>query len=357
MSADDPRWRRLPVLCALHGPWWRNRGRRLGESARPFTRDWEELLAEAGLIAAEERSDALRDARLLESHGLVALRPPRHQPQWVERISIPVAAEHRLARLFGDPVDTPPTGPGLADIDWEPELAFLREARTAPALADLLALNRFLAGGGRHRPRVPVKERSLGIFGDEKRLDALLATALFQPGALGLDQLRCEPVSEPLGWRRGARPDGPVIVLENLATWESYRRWDAVHPQFSAVVYGKGLVFVDAVRGLADLFGELGGARPVVYFGDLDPTGIGIPWRASVRAAALDLPEIRPHSWSYARLLEVGRAVPWDGDPVRPGAMAWLGDLAGPVTELFARGERIAQEHVGWELLSSLPAP
>lgn len=359
MKSDEPRWRDFPVLRELHDQWWRARGGRWGESTRPFSRDWDQLLEDAGLVSAELRAEAERDARLLADAALVRLRAPRYRPHLVERILVPVEAEPRLAALFGDPVDVGDDTPDLAGIPWEAELAFLREMRVGLGADDLLAMNRFLAEGGRDRPMVPVKERSLEIFGDEKRLDALLVTAPFRTGRLTLGTLRCAAVAEPLGWCRGPNPAGPVIVLENLATWESYCRWNEQVRAFSAVVYGKGLVFADAVGRLSDIFREIGGTRPVVYFGDLDPPGIEIPWRASRRAQADGLTVIAPHAWSYRRLFEVGagREVAWDGDPAAEDALHWLGEMAAPARELFARGRRLAQEHLGWETLRGEKGP
>ncbi len=354
MNPDNPRWRQFPVLRALHDQWWQARGGRLGRGTRPYSRDWDQLLEDAGLVSAELRTEAERDVRLLAAIDLLRLRPPKYRPHLIERILIPVEAETRLAILFGDPLEPDDSGPDPAGIAWEPELLFVLETRVGIATGDLLAMNRFLTDGGRARPVVPIKERSLQIFGDEKRLDALLVTTSFRSRRITLATLRCAQVAEPLGWRRGSNPQGPVIVLENAATWDSYCRWDERTHQFSAVVYGKGLIFADAVGRLADIFHELGGTRPVEYFGDLDPPGLEIPARASRRSQAAGLPGVEPHGWSYRRLLELGDAREglWEGDPVNEEALRWLGDLAGPARLLFARGRRLAQEHVGWELLS-----
>lgn len=353
MTGDDPRWRRLPVLRELHDQWWAARGGSLGEAQRPFSRDWEELLEAGGLRSAEQRGEAERDARLLAAVGLVELRPVKYRPNLIKTIRIPLAAEPRLASLFGDVTEADPSAATLAGVVWQPELAFLGIARVAVAAADLLRLNEFLATGGREHPLVPIKERSLELFGDEKRLDALLATALFRPDRLSLAALRCEVVGEPLGWRRGPKPGGPVLIIENAATWHSYCRWNEACGQFSAVVYGKGFVAAESVRYLAEIFRELGGPCAVEYFGDLDPPGLLIPYRASVLAREFGLPPIGPHLWSYRCLLELGHGqeTDYEGDAVNPAALAWLGELAGPVAALFAAGKRLAQERVGWEFL------
>ena len=64
----------------------------------------------------------------------------------------------------------------------------------------------------------PIKERSLEIFGDEKRLDALQSTSLFRRRRLDLvKDLKCETIGEPLAWKRGPSKatSKPIIVIEN----------------------------------------------------------------------------------------------------------------------------------------------
>lgn len=353
MSAEDPRWREVPVLRAFHDQWWRARGAAFGEFSRPFTRDWEQLLEDAGLVSADHRADAERDARRLAEAALWRLVPDRRRPHLIARVQLPLENESRLATLFGDPRERPGAGLDPTSVAWEPELAFLRNARAGVAVEDFAALNRFLVEGGRGREVVPLKERSLEIFGDEKRFDALLATAPFREGRVRASLWRCAVVAEPLGWRRGPHANGPVLVIENASTWDSFARWNAVVGRWSAVVYGKGLVFADAVERMAEIFTELGGPRPVEYFGDLDPPGVEIPWRASRKAVAAGLPAVTPSGWCYRRLLEAGkdREGTWEGEPVRGEALGWLGDLAEPARVLFERHARLAQEHVGWDVL------
>jgi hypothetical protein len=110
---------------------------------------------------------------------------------------------------------------------------------------------------------------------------------------------------------------------------------------------------VDGVRYLKDLFGEIGGTRGALYFGDLDPQGLLIPQEASRRAQANGLPQVEAHMWSYRRLLRLGagRGQLWEGERPSSTLCDWLGECAEPVRQLFANGRRLAQEHVGWESL------
>jgi hypothetical protein len=170
---------------------------------------------------------------LLQLDGRIQL--PRGKAGWDRSSLPPLPLWVRLAHE-----DVPaPERVDLREIPWAPELRFLAGTRAGVPLECLQKLQEFFAEGGRNREPVPLKERSLQIFGDEKRLDALIqSSSLFQPGRLTLDQLRCFLVVEPLAWERGPTPDGPVLVIENSATWYSYCRWNRDRGYFSAVVYG-----------------------------------------------------------------------------------------------------------------------
>ncbi len=357
MMPDSPQWRTLPVMEELHAQWWSARGGRLGESQRPFSRDWDQLLEDADLLSADQRREAERDVRMLAEKGLIALKPVKYRPNFIARVLVPLESELRLATLFGDPTEPQDDGPDLSAVSWAKELSFLTNARVGVAAEDLLRLNEFFQTAGQSKPIVPVKERSVQIFGDEKRLDALLVTSLFRSDRLTLEMLRAELIGEPLGWRRGPSSAAcqPILVIENAATWHSYCRWNQDRALFSAVVYGKGFQSAACVQYLADIFTELGGHKRVLYFGDIDPPGLQIPFQASAYARARGLPQVEPHSWSYQQLLETasGKETDWDGEPADESCTEWLGDLAARVRELFARNKRLAQEHIGWEFLRS----
>ena len=275
---------------------------------------------------------------------------------------IPLAAEPRWREAFGFVPPSDEEARQIREFSWTPELAFVRTARLNLSFAELRRLDEFLKSGGSKLPLVPIKERSLQIFGDEKRFDALLSSALFRPDRLDPDRdFRCQVVGEPLPWKRG--PAGtatqPLIIIENAATWHSYCRWNTEHKLFSAVIYGCGNRFVDGIRYLPDVFSELGSPRRLLYFGDLDPQGLVIPQEASGRAQAAGLPPVEPHLWSYRMLLKHGNGhgQPYDGEAAPLELCDWLGDCAEPARQLFAAGQRLAQEHVGWEFLKKSPGP
>ncbi|GDY23585.1 hypothetical protein LBMAG56_49320 [Verrucomicrobiota bacterium] len=346
---------RIPIACELFKQWQRARGGREDAAIRPFSRGWEDLLEDGGIVSAVERGDAERDVRTLQGEGWLELKSVRGRPHFIARVVIPLDQEGRWKAAFGFTPPSDEEGRRIREYSWQPPLAFLREARIGLPFEDLRRLDEFLANDGSACVQVPIKERSLQIFGDEKRLDMLADSVLFREGRLSLAQLGYEVVAEPLGWKRGptAANTGPVIVLENAATWHSYDRWNQASPQFSGVIYGGGNRFVEAVGFLNEIFRELGGPRRVLYFGDLDSAGLRIPRRASERALRLSLPQIEPHVWSYQALLRFNAAdaVVEEDDDVSDADLAWIGDLAESIRPLLASGRRLPQEHIGWEYL------
>jgi len=363
MNKDSKRWRNCAWLRALVFQWYKARGHDVSGFQRPFARDWEELLQASDRISAESREESFREARELQAAGVVELKTHRYRPYQIERVVIPFAVELRLRELFaGELPDAPDPKFDFASVDWASELAFLTSETVMVAPDDLLKLNEFLLKQPRTQQIIPIKERSLEIFGDEKRLDALVSTSLFRAGRLdwGKD-LKCEIIGEPLGWKRGAveAASKPIIVIENAATWHSYCRWNTERKLFGAVVYGCGNRFVDGIRYIGDIFDELGGSRStVLYFGDLDGRGLEIPQEATLYARSVGLPAIEPHLWSYRQLLTLGQGQEQSVDGETPSAILcdWLGELAEPVRRLFAANQRLPQEHVGWEYLRNQSA-
>ncbi len=320
-----------------------------------WSQDWETFLDESGLQTAEDEAEARRIAKLLALDGFLELRL-RRDGERIQRFALPLSSEREWFAAFRriHPADVSDKSVELASIPWVQKLQFLTHTRVNVELEDLLKLNAFLSAHEINSPVVPIKERSLQIFGDEKRLDSLLSSVLFRPNHLDAkSDLACEIIGVPLAWKRGpaCASAQPLIVIENAATWHSYCRWNAERKLFSAVLYGDGNRFLDGVRYLSDIFAEIGGVRRILYFGDLDPQGLRIPQFATKPG----IPSVEPHLWSYRQLLKLGagRGQPYDGEPPSPTLCDWLGDCAEPARQLFTAKQRLAQEYVGWEFLKS----
>ncbi|MCH8540842.1 MAG: DUF2220 domain-containing protein [Opitutales bacterium] len=345
-----------PIGQALFEQWQRARGRISAPRSRPFSRTWARL-EDAGLFpSAHEEQDAVRDLRDLETDGWVRLTSERYYRHRIATIKIPLEAESRWKEAFDFTEPSVDQRKQIAEWAWTETMTFLKSCRVNVPFKDLRAIDKFLESASGTEIRLPIKERSLQLFGDEKRLDELFRNSvIFGDGRLGLEDLGCYLVPEPLPWSRGANSDGPVIIIENAATWESFRQWDRIRPRFSAIVYGGGERFREGVRHLSEVFREIGGGRPVFYFGDLDAAGLRIPRLADLAAQEEGLPGVRPHGESYSKLIDRMAAVSplSKANEEWPSAadFAWLGEISEIARPLLRQYGRIPQEWLNLECL------
>lgn len=244
-------------------------------------------------------------------------------------------------------------------IAWPPELAFVSQLERARAVDELIAIRRFLAQGGRDAVPVPVRERSLEIFGDEKRLDTLRQSELFRSGRLSLQLLRCFDVAPPLVWEAvdTTTTTRTVLILENLHTYESFRRWNARVACYAAIAYGHGHEFKATVRDVPRVC-EAVAAERVEYFGDIDARGLEIAAYAGtvLGQERTDFRLAPAERWYEALMVFADRArpaTPAGAESIR--AVAWLpASIQSAVRDLLLRGARIPQEWIGTRVLSTL---
>jgi hypothetical protein len=239
---------------------------------------------------------------------------------------------------------------------WAQELRFACTVRDARLLEVLLRVQHFLANGGRERPLVPAKERSIELFGHEKRLEMLKTGNLFGAGRLSFELLNCFPIPPPLLFEAASPSDRqPALVIENYSTYHSFARWNRKARVFSAIVYGHGDAFKTSAAGLAEVVGEWMWDGRLFYFGDLDPEGLLIPLAASATLSMIDLPALLPHRKCYLRLIERASTVPLPVSEklsLPSECRKWFDEeVAIQIDAWFARGVRLAQELVGWEEL------
>ena len=243
---------------------------------------------------------------------------------------------------------------------WAPELQDLQDwigrLNNPVTLSALEAINEWIIRRrGREVRMVPTPERSLDIFGDEKRLDQLRGgeAALFS-SRLSLERLGAYVAPLPLIYQQGERP-GPILVVENLASYESFRHWnaDALSGRpFGAVVWGEGNKILALTSGLLECVGRLH-CDQVLYVGDLDPEGLIFladlcEWGRSINLS------VRPHLAAYRFLLDNGLRVPFER--TREVRLADLTDhlpeaMGEEIALLLRAGHRIAQEALGTEAL------
>jgi hypothetical protein len=339
-TADTPLARRFADLLAAADP------RRIRISLDAYAAAF--LSAEPSLSTASIRRARLAAAiEELVDAGVISVsrtldrseRPPL--PRFVvllDRTSDPPAAD-------------------AAGYPWRPELAWAaRLPLRGSEFEALRAIQVFLRDRGAAVPVVPAGERSLELFGDEKRLDSLRQNRrLFTGGRLSLDLLRARAYAPPFPYRR-VSAGSVALVLENIATYHSVLATLPSGSPIGLVVFGGGANFAASVAYFAELAAD-GDATPVSqihYFGDLDRRGLEIPLAADATARQIWLPAVLPAVKLWTELLGAGRRAPHRRvhAATADGLVAWLPVALRPAAhDVLVSGARLAQEAVGTERL------
>lgn len=132
-----------------------------------------------------------------------------------------VSADPRLPLyLLRVAADRPPPVVA-ADIVWHAELGWAAQLDAAGRLSPgdrrtLSQVNTWLRRRG--QVVVPHRERSLDIFGDEKKLDGVVFSSLFGAGRLTYRLLLCEPCRPPV--HQEILGGGPWLLVENWTTFQ-----------------------------------------------------------------------------------------------------------------------------------------
>lgn len=290
----------------------------------------------------------------LVAAGMVSMPAPHSKNGWEESMFPPLPAWVAKAILPAE-VATIRLGRRIYP-DW------LEAAAAVASRDDEFELLNRLADWRRDRPDlmlVPIEERSLELFGDEKALGQRAATRLFTSGALTLEALGCHRTPLPLPSRHiaGILPTR-LLVCENSAAYYSLiKAAEALPPGDRPdlhVAFGVGNQFSVGHAEIAFL-----DPIPVraLYCGDLDIAGIQIAARAA-QAIAGDLP-LRPAVAHYEWMLNHGlrqrdRSGRESVDLAQP--LSWFPAALRPrVHEVVASGMRISQETVGLEALTGHP--
>lgn len=243
---------------------------------------------------------------------------------------------------------------------WVTEMAWAANGPRRPAVIHdyLIRISTWIAAN-RRPATVPVRERSLELFGDDKALDRLLAGVLRERAAT-VEALAIDQVHPPMAYAEVPGAVGRrVLIVENGTTFHSALRAARHHVAAEVPVavrwvgYGAGGQMGAIVPSLCQLDPD-----ELSYFGDLDPEGLGFPARAAVKAREAGLPRLEPARVLYRWLLDRGRPQrkrrpsSWPAD-----GLAWLGtDLAARLNRTLGEGVWLAQEWVGVTALEADPA-
>lgn len=228
------------------------------------------------------------------------------------------------------------------------------EARLTPSqLAQLEKINSWLFHDSDHLI-VPLRERSLEIFDDEKKLDALVLTTVFGGRRLSLDTLRARRAIPRL-YTEQVGSGNVLLVVENSDTFDSLTRALQQAPgRVGLVGWGAGGGFEASVLSIAHLEPRINEIR---YFGDLDHAGLRIPTNADRLAQTQALAAVQPAVALYEALLRQGRPRPGQrAISATTGAdiVSWLDPAhQSEAAALLQAGKRMAQEAIGLKYLLS----
>ncbi|MET7745939.1 Wadjet anti-phage system protein JetD domain-containing protein [Streptomyces sp. NPDC005385] len=227
--------------------------------------------------------------------------------------------------------------------------------------------------------RIPLRERALQVFGHhpffqhpdhpaEKLFDTLRAKPLFSDAKRLLKLLNAFNVDPPLlskdfsstglaknrGGYHQLGSGRRLLVIENSTTyWSLSHMLGHIDHRIGHVAWGSGVTFQRSIGSLT----ARDRVSDIVYFGDLDPSGLAFPIRAGNYVRGL---QVRPAVELYDALLRLGRP---SRSPSKEASVtqaqaqrlvSWLDPRHHePVHNLLLSGERLAQEWVGFDHLST----
>lgn len=243
----------------------------------------------------------------------------------------------------------------ISSVVWHPSLSWVPQAcltRSQTRTAEMV--NHWLHDSRDDQMIVPSRERSLEIFRNEKALDRLAGSALFGPGRLTLELLRCRRVVPRLHCEPAGEGD-LLLVAENSDTFDSLltalRERD--DHRVGLVGWGAGAGFEASVLSIANIDAAVTEIR---YFGDLDEKGLRVPSNASVLAVSAGLPAVHPASGLYGAMFQRGMLQQGQRKfslEAATDVARWLGPhYQQDAVRLLTSGERLAQEAVGISYLS-----
>lgn len=290
------------------------------------------------------RNQFLLDAlRTLENEGAICL-PAKGSWEKSGSPSLP-----NWIALNGEPERQ--DGPEYSQVPWVPELGFWTDLRS-DRLVDAMAINDFLLKRRGLFIRVPIKERSLEIFGDEKKLDALEKDGALFSGRLNLETIGAFRISAPLPYRLAKAPGQPILVLENHNSYWSFGEWNQTVKRYAAVVYGGGNHFSGASEAMVQVLSEVP-SDGIEYLGDLDPKGMRIPMDFNKAAEKFGI-RVTPALDYYQWLLQHGKTRTKPESPLtgNDSAIQWLGETLGnALIDHWKQGLWMPQEALGFEQL------
>jgi hypothetical protein len=177
-------------------------------------------------------------------------------PQWIKILNIKKSKEEEV-------------------IYWHPKLSFMYNESNFLTRELAKQINNYLINRKKNPFSIAIKERSLQIFGDEKKLDSLRKGTIFQH--ITLEDIDCYLVPIPIISTKLNNNSNKIIIIENYNTYNSFCRYNQKTNYYCEVIYGWGVNANsdEMVQAIYERW-ERNNKLSVYYFGDIDPTGVNI---------------------------------------------------------------------------------
>jgi hypothetical protein len=285
----------------------------------------------------------------LEAAGVIEF-PPQHGRAWgglgIRTPNYVTRVEEKKERVRDSTI-------------WVPDLSFAQGFKDTRRKGLLRTLNEWFQRHGRPSDVIPLKERALEIWGDEKAVsaDPNSRDTLFG-GALPLSAIGAFVPVYPLTFEVCRESSTSVaIISENFDSWWTLQSWNSEAKHFRAVVYGQGKAGQASASYLEEIVGRTGASR-FEYVGDIDREGVAIPVMINEIRRKASLAPVEPCLPLYRVMLAQGlRQAAREAVECPQESMVWLGPLAGDAEGVLRAGQRIAQETITKRVLDGVWRP
>ena len=268
-------------------------------------------------------------------------------PRWIKIIKLKPQKERTPWKKF----------PWHPQMTWASELKNIQES----SFESLRQLDHFFVNlGGNSMGLMTIKERSLQIFKDEKKLDSLITRPWFQEH-ISLKDLGCYKTIEPFASKTFPNAKtNKTIIIENRDTFDSFCKANGrvSTPFYKYIIYGCGDRIEGQILWISGFDQEI---RTIEYFGDLDLNGLAIPYRVNQVLIDNDyVQRIELAKVFYTRLIKLARKYfPQIDSNIALKSDYKLLNFLSPDEKRFVglvlqQGKRIAQELLNYEEISKI---
>ena len=238
---------------------------------------------------------------------------------------------------------------------WHEKLAWCKTSSYTDSnmLDKMKIINTFFVNMKDDEPYIPIKERSILLFGHERMLDDISKSRVFMTGNLTMGMLRCYRTWLPIVHETFEPSLGRTIIIENRDTFFSFcKACSELSPSpYKHVIFANGTSIYDSIAGIKEMSLD---RDEIEIFCDIDALGMEIPIRLQETITSMGLPlTIHVAEPFYDKAMELyehcGYRIPAKKYKWRESHLKVLPErFQILVKDLYLRSERIPQEIVNY---------